>query len=79
MIEKLEDKYADLLINRCLNFNNSNALFISYYVDNANFVKNLLIGPYSFKPPSLISLLSPVTIVRLRSFSFTSTTHPASV
>ena len=42
MIEKLEDKYADLLINRCLNFNNSNALFISYYVDNANFVKKLV-------------------------------------
>ena len=40
--KELENKYADLLINRCLSFKNSKSLFISYYSDNEEFVKKLV-------------------------------------
>ena len=42
MIEELENKYVDLLIDRCLNFKKSKALFINYYSDNESFVKKLV-------------------------------------
>ena len=42
MIEKLENKYVDLLIDRCLCFKKSNSLFINYYSDNDAFVEKLV-------------------------------------
>ena len=42
MIEELENKYVDLLINRCLSFKKSNSLFINYYSDNDAFVEKLV-------------------------------------
>lgn len=42
MREKLENKYIDLLINRCLSFKKSNALFINYSKDLEEFVKKLV-------------------------------------
>lgn len=38
----LEKKYIELLLKRCLNFNNSKSLFIDYEIDNAEFVRNLV-------------------------------------
>lgn len=42
MIEELENKYVDLLIDRCLSFKKSKILFISYYSDNDAFVEKLI-------------------------------------
>ena len=42
MIEELENKYVDLLINRCLSFKKGNSLFINYYSDNDAFVEKLV-------------------------------------
>lgn len=42
MITDLENKYADLLINRCLNFKKSKSLFISYFDDNQEFVNKIV-------------------------------------
>ena len=42
MIEELENKYVNLLINRCLSFKNGNSLFINYYSDNDAFVEKLV-------------------------------------
>lgn len=42
MIEELENKYVDLLIDRCLSFKKSNSLFINYYSDNDAFVEKLV-------------------------------------
>lgn len=42
MIEKLENKYVDLLIDRCLSFKKSKSLFINYYSDNDSFVQKLV-------------------------------------
>lgn len=42
MIEELENKYIDLLIDRCLSFKKSNSLFINYYSDNDAFVEKLV-------------------------------------
>ncbi len=42
MIEELENKYVDLLINRCLSFKKGNSLFINYYSDNDAFVETLV-------------------------------------
>lgn len=39
----MEDKYIDLLLKRCLNFDKSNSLFISYDVINKDFVDKLII------------------------------------
>lgn len=41
-IEKLENKYIDLLLNRCLNFNNSKSLFINYDIVNQSFVDKVI-------------------------------------
>ena len=42
MIEELENKYVDLLINRCLSFKKGNSLFINFYSDNDAFVEKLV-------------------------------------
>ena len=42
MIEELENKYVNLLIDRCLSFKKSNSLFINYYSDNDAFVEKLV-------------------------------------
>ncbi len=38
----LENKYIDLLLKRCVNFNHSKALLISYQPDNITFVNKLV-------------------------------------
>lgn len=40
-MEELENKYIDLLLKRCLNFNNSKILFINYQTDNIDFIKKV--------------------------------------
>lgn len=42
MIEELENKYVNLLINRCLSFKKGNSLFINYYSDNDAFVEKIV-------------------------------------
>ena len=42
MIEELENKYVNLLIDRCLSFKKSKSLFINYYSDNDAFVEKLV-------------------------------------
>lgn len=39
---ELEDKYIDLLLNRCLNFDISKSLFISYDIVNQDFVSKVI-------------------------------------
>ena len=39
---ELEDKYIDLLLNRCLNFEMSKSLFISYDIVNKDFVAKVI-------------------------------------
>lgn len=41
-MEELENKYIDLLLGRCLNFNNSKCLFISYDKVNKDFVLKVI-------------------------------------
>lgn len=41
-MKNLEEKYIDLLLKRCINFNNSNSLFISYQSENFDFVNELV-------------------------------------
>lgn len=41
MIE-LENKYIDLLLKRCINFNNSKSLFISYQPENIDFINKIV-------------------------------------
>lgn len=41
-IEKLESKYIELLLKKCINFKKSKSLFISYNKLNKNFVENLV-------------------------------------
>lgn len=41
-MHELEKKYIDLLLKRCVNFNNSKSLFISYQPDNIDFVNKLV-------------------------------------
>ena len=41
-MEILEDKYIELLLKRCLNFDKSKSLFISYDVINKKFVKKVI-------------------------------------
>ena len=43
MIEELENKYVNLLIDRCLSFKNGKSLFINYFDDNEKFVEKLII------------------------------------
>ena len=42
MLEELENKYVDLLIDRCLSFKKGKSLFINYYSDNEKFVEKLV-------------------------------------
>lgn len=42
MKEKLEDKYIDLIINRCLSFKKSKALFVSFTKEIEDFVGKLV-------------------------------------
>ena len=42
MIEELENKYIDLLIDRCLSFKRGKSLFINYFDDNEKFVEKLV-------------------------------------
>lgn len=42
LIEELENKYVELLIDRCLSFVKEKALFIDYYDDNEAFVQKLV-------------------------------------
>lgn len=39
---KLKDKYIELLLTKCINFNNSKSLFISYESENIDFVSKLV-------------------------------------
>lgn len=41
MIE-LENKYIDLLLKKCINFNNSKSLFISYHPENIDFINKIV-------------------------------------
>lgn len=41
MNEELENKYASLLVNRCLDLSRSNSLFINYYSDNKSLVEKI--------------------------------------
>lgn len=41
-MEILEDKYIELLLNRCLNFDKSKSLFINYDVINKKFVEKVI-------------------------------------
>ena len=41
-MEILEDKYIELLLKRCLNFDKSKSLFISYDVINKKFVEKVI-------------------------------------
>ena len=41
-LEVLENKYIDLILNRCLNFNKSKSLFINYIKDNKDFVNKIV-------------------------------------
>lgn len=40
-MDDLETKYIDLLLNKCVNFEMSNSLFVNYIPDNAEFVLKL--------------------------------------
>lgn len=42
-IEELENKYIDLLLNRCVNFNKSKSLLINYNKINQDFIDKLVI------------------------------------
>ena len=41
-ILKLEDKYLDLILNRCINFHKSKSLFISYIKENKEIIDKLV-------------------------------------
>ena len=41
-MKKIEDKYIDLLLLRCINFKQSKSLFISFEEENISFVKRLV-------------------------------------
>ena len=41
-MEILEDKYIELLLKRCLNFDKSKSLFINYDVINKKFVEKVI-------------------------------------
>ena len=41
-MKELEDKYIELLLKRCLNFNKSKSLFISYDIVNKDFVSKVI-------------------------------------
>ncbi len=41
-MDELKRKYIDLLLKRCINFNNSKSLFISYQFENIDFINELV-------------------------------------
>ncbi len=41
IMEELENKYIELLLKRCLNFNKAKILFINYQTDNLDFIKKV--------------------------------------
>jgi len=41
-MNELENKYIELLLKRCINFNNSKSLFISYQPENIDFINKLV-------------------------------------
>lgn len=41
-MDELEEKYIDLLLNRCINFNKSKSLFIDYDIVNQPFIDKLI-------------------------------------
>ena len=45
-MDMLEEKYIDLLLKRCINFKKSSSLFISYKMDNRDFVNKLVDKAY---------------------------------
>lgn len=40
-MEELENKYIELLLKRCINFNKSKILFINYQTENIDFIKKV--------------------------------------
>ena len=42
-MEQLQTKYIELLLKKCINFNNSKSLFISYEVDNYDFINQIVL------------------------------------
>ena len=42
MFEEIENKYANLLVNRCLDLSKSNSLFIHYYNDNKSLIDKVI-------------------------------------
>ena len=42
MIDELENKYADLLVNRCLDLSKSNSIFIHYFNDNKSLIDKVI-------------------------------------
>lgn len=45
-ILELEDKYLDLILNRCINFHKSKSLFISYIKENKSIINKLVNKAY---------------------------------
>lgn len=42
-IKRLEDKYIDLLLKRCINFDKSKILFINYNIINQDFIDKIVV------------------------------------
>ena len=42
MIDELENKYAELLVNRCLDLSKSNSIFIHYFNDNKSLIDKVI-------------------------------------
>ena len=42
MFDEIEYKYANLLVNRCLDLSKSNSLFIHYYNDNKSLIDKVV-------------------------------------
>ena len=43
MFDEIESKYANLLVNRCLDLSKSNSLFIHYYNDNKSLIDKVIV------------------------------------
>lgn len=41
-MDRLKDKYIELLLTKCINFNSSKSLFVSYEAENIDFVSRLV-------------------------------------
>ena len=42
IMRTLEDKYIDLLINKCVNFTNTKSILINYHAENKKFIDKLV-------------------------------------